>query len=143
MLADADDTFLFTLRFVDGGYAQMVGTRMAPFGSESSIEIYGSGGTLFTPQQGLNPPAHGVIRGAKVGEPELVDLEIPSRLEPFADDRDDRLMPFRLFTQQFVRGIEEGTSPAPSFYDGLRCQQILDAVRESSATGRTVNLPSA
>jgi len=142
-LADADDTFLFTFEFAGGGYAQMVGTRMAPFGSESSIEIYGSDGTLFTPQQGLNPPAHGVLRGARTGEAGLADLEIPTRLEPFADDRDDRLMPFRLFTREFVRGVEEGISPAPNFYDGFRCQQLLDAARESSATGRKVLVPSA
>ena len=141
VLADADDTFLFTFEFVDGGYAQMVGTRAAPFGDGSSIEIYGSAGTLVTPQEGFNPPAHGTLLGARLGEPALADLEIPERLAPFADDRDDRLMPFRRFTREFIRGIEEGTSPGPSFHDGLRCQQLLDAARESSATGHKVTLP--
>ena len=141
VLADADDTFLFTFEFVDGGYAQMVGTRAAPFGAASSIEIYGSDGALVTPQEGFNPPAHGTLLGAKLGEPALAELEIPARLAPFADDRDDRLMPFRLFTREFVRGIEEGISPAPSFYDGLRCQQLLDAATESSASGHKVTIP--
>jgi predicted dehydrogenase len=36
--------------------------------------------------------------------------------------------------------VEEGTSPSPNFTDGLRCQEVLDAVRESSASGRTVVL---
>jgi predicted dehydrogenase len=65
---------------------------------------------------------------------------MPERLQPFQDERDDRLMPFRLLVREFLRGIEEGTSPAPNFYDGFRCQQILDAVRESSATGRRVEI---
>ena len=50
-------------------------------------------------------------------------------------------MPFRLLVREFFRGIEEGTSPAPNFYDGYRCQQVLDAVRESAATGRVVTIP--
>jgi predicted dehydrogenase len=51
-------------------------------------------------------------------------------------------MPFRLFTREFLRGVDEGTSPAPNFYDAYRCQQVLDAVRESSATGKRVPVPA-
>ena len=140
VLADADDTFMFTLEFAAGGLAQMIGTRAAPFGAESTIEIFGDAGTLITPQQGLNPPAHGVVQGAQLGDAGLHELEIPERLEPFADDRDDRLMPFRLFTREFLRGIEEGSSPAPNFYDGWRCQQLLDAIRASAASGRRIEI---
>jgi predicted dehydrogenase len=49
-------------------------------------------------------------------------------------------MAIRMLVRDFNKGIEEGTSPAPNFTDGLYCQQVLDAVRESSASGRTVNL---
>jgi predicted dehydrogenase len=49
-------------------------------------------------------------------------------------------MAFRLLVRDFSKGIEQGSSPAPNFTDGLRCQQVLDAVRESSASGRTVDL---
>ena len=59
---------------------------------------------------------------------------------PFSDDRDPRLMAFRLLIRDFNRGIDEGTSPTPNFTDAWRCQQILDAVRESSDTGRTVRI---
>jgi predicted dehydrogenase len=140
--SEADDTFTFTLRFRQGGFAQMIGTRAAPFGSGAGIEIYGSEGALFTPQRGVNPPAHGQVLGARLGEEKPLPLDIPERLQPFADERDDRLMPFRLFVREFLRGAETGTSPAPDFYDGYRCQQILDAVRESSATGRAVTIPA-
>jgi len=138
--ATADDTFSFTLHFARGGMAQMVASRAAPFGAGPGVEIYGSAGSLIAPQRGVNPPAHGTLLGARVGEEKLQELEIPERLQPFADDRDDRLMPFRLLVRDFLRGVEEGTSPAPNFYDGWRCQQVLDAVRESSATGRRVTI---
>lgn len=141
VLADADDTFSFTLTFENGLIAQMVGTRAAAFMEESTISIHGSAGSVLTPQRGFNPPAHGVVLGAQLGNGTALEtLPVPEALEPFSDDRDDRLMPFRLFTREFLRGIEEGSSPAPNFVDGLRCQEILDAVRASSATGQQVRL---
>ena len=64
----------------------------------------------------------------------------PPQLMPLTDTRDHRLAAFRLLVRDFTRGIDEGTSPAPNFEDGLKCQQVLDAVRESSDTGRTVRI---
>jgi predicted dehydrogenase len=141
MLADADDTFGFTLRFQGGVVADMIATRNAPFMEESTIAIYGDAGTIVTPQHGFNPPAHGTVLGGRLGvDASLGELSVPGELEPFSDDRDDRLMAFRLFTREFLRGIEEGSSPAPNFVDGWRCQQVLDAIRLSSATGQRVRI---
>jgi predicted dehydrogenase len=140
-LADSDDTFFFTLRFESGVVAEMVGARAAPFASEFSITFFGSQGILVTPQKSINPPSHGVVCGARLGTDQpLAPLPIPERLEPFQDERDDRLFPFRLFVREFVRGVEQGISPHPNFVDGFRCMQVLDAVRQSSATGQRVLL---
>jgi predicted dehydrogenase len=49
-------------------------------------------------------------------------------------------MPFRIFTREFLRGIEGGFSPAPNFVDGWRCQQVLDALRASSASRQRVRI---
>ena len=38
------------------------------------------------------------------------------------------------YDQAFADSIRRGESPAPSFEDGLRCQQVMDAVLASSAT---------
>ena len=138
VLSDADDSFMFRLYFASGGVAEMVASRQTPGVSTSSIELFGSEGTLVTPQEGMNPPPHGTLLGARRGEGPLQQLDIPERLEPFADERDERLMPFRLFTRKFLRGIAEGSSPAPNFDDGYACQQILDALYESSARGSRV-----
>jgi predicted dehydrogenase len=136
----ADDTFSFTLNFVDGGFAHMIASRSAALGSGPAVEVYGSEGTLVLPQTGVNPPSHGTVLGAKKGEEKLRELAVPERLQPFQDERDDRLMPFRLQVRDFLAGIEGGNSPAPSFYDGWRNQQVLDAVRESARTGRRVTI---
>ena len=142
--ATADDAFTFTLEFKNGGWATMNGTSAAPFGSGGNIEIYGDGGTLVTPHQGngFNPPPHGILLGAKKGDASLNRLEIPERLESIYDDRDDRLGPFRLLVQEFMAGVSGGYSPKPNFYDGYKCQQILDAIRESSSTGSRIQIPS-
>ena len=65
---------------------------------------------------------------------------MPSEFRPFDDDRDHRLMAFRLLVREFERGIREGSSVAPSFDDGVGCQAVLDAVRESSKSGRWVRV---
>ena len=56
---------------------------------------------------------------------------MPSHFRPFDDSRDERLMAFRIMVRRFMTGIAEGTSPSPNFYDGYRCQQILDAIHAS------------
>lgn len=142
--ATSEDTFNFRLNFTSGGWASMVGSNVAGHGPGGQIDIYGREGTLVTPHVGIgfNPPPHGKILGAQSGDTGLTEIQIPERLEPFSDDRDDRLMPFRLLTREFVAGIRNGHSPTPNFYDGYKCQQIIDAIRESSITGRTIMIAS-
>jgi len=41
---------------------------------------------------------------------------------------------------QFTDGIARGTSLQPTFDDGWRCQQVLDAVRRSSDSGAVVQV---
>lgn len=143
--ATADDTFSFTLHFASGGWATMTGTTAAPFGPGARVEVYGRDGTLVTPYTigpGFNPRPNSIVLGARPGDEALSELDIPERLRPLTDDRDYRLMAFRLLVREFVRGIRDGISPSPNFYDGLRCQQVLDAVRESSSTGQRVAIPA-
>ena len=137
--ADADDTFQFTLEFESGGIATMI----ASFGTTptrgAKIVVMGERGTLIAEQPGPNPMENGVVAASRDGAP-LQPLVTPAKYTPFTDDRDHRLMAFRLLVREFTNGIEQRTSPAPNFADGLRCQEVLDAVRASSKSGRTVKL---
>jgi predicted dehydrogenase len=94
---------------------------------------------VIAEQPGPNPMEDGVVVGSRQGSP-LAPLPTPREYMPFTDPRDHRLMAFRLLVRDFTRGVDEGTSPAPNFTDGLRCQQVLDAIRESSASERTIAL---
>jgi predicted dehydrogenase len=138
--AETDDTFSFTLTFKNGGAATMTASMAVNPGPGARIMVNGTKGTLVATQPGPNPEEGGVVLGGQTGDGSLRALPTPAEYMPFSDDRDPRLMAFRLLLREFNRGIDEGTSPAPNFTDGLRCQEVLDAVRESSRTGRTVTL---
>jgi predicted dehydrogenase len=137
--AETDDTFAFTLTFADGGMATMIASFAATPTRGARIAVMGDKGTLIAEQPGPNPLEDGVVVASRSGAP-LKTLETPPRYLPFKDPRDHRLTAFRLLVRDFTQGVQEGTSPAPNFTDGLRCQQVLDAVHESSASGRTVRL---
>ena len=137
--AETDDTFLFTLEFENGGIATMTASFAATPTRGARIAVMGERGTLIAEQPGPNPTEDGVVVGSRDGSP-LAPLPTPSKYTPFTDDRDHRLMAFRLLVREFGRGIDQGLSPSPSFTDGLRTQEVLDAVRASSKSGRTIRL---
>jgi predicted dehydrogenase len=99
----------------------------------------GERGTLIAEQPGPNPMENGVVLASR-DNATLQPLSTPPQYTPFTDARDHRLMAFRLLVQEFMRGIDERRSPSPNFTDGLRCQEVLDAVRESSKSKRTIAL---
>jgi predicted dehydrogenase len=141
--ADANFGFSFLLRFANGGWGTMVSSFESPFGQGAKMEVYGSEGSLHTPQQGPNPAQDGIVLGAQDGKSEsLEELRVPERMRPLEDDRDPRLAAFRLLVRQFQTGISEGTSPGPNFYDGLRCQRVLDAIQSCTVTGARVVIPA-
>jgi predicted dehydrogenase len=137
--SETDDTFVFTLEFANGGVATMVSSFAATPARGARIVVMGDNGTLIAEQTGPNPTENGVVIGSRAGSP-LQELPTPKQYLPFTDARDHRLMAFRLLVRDFTTGIERGTSPSPNFTDGLRCQEVLDAVRKSSETGHTVKL---
>ena len=137
--AETDDTFLFTLEFQNGGIATMSASFAVTPTRGARIVVMGERGTLIAEQPGPNPMEDGVVVASRDGTP-LQPLATPAKYTPFSDDRDHRLMAFRLLVREFTKGIEQRISPSPNFTDGLRCQEVLDAVRASSKSGQTVRL---
>ncbi|MEE9277138.1 MAG: Gfo/Idh/MocA family oxidoreductase [Dehalococcoidia bacterium] len=137
---DSDDSFALVLTFQNGGIATMTISAVASPAQGARIAIVGSAGSLTASQPGPNPPPDGIVYGGKAGGESLTELPMPSKYVPLIDDRDQRLMPFRLLVRDFARGIDEGTSPAPNFVDGLRGQEILDAIRSSAESGNTISI---
>ncbi len=141
--SDADEAYGFLVTLQNGGWASMSGSTDAPFGSGTRIEIYGSEGSLQMPQPLFDPTPNDVVLGARFGEEGGVhELPMPQKFLPFEDNRNHWMVSFRILVRKFLQGIAEGTSPAPNFYDGLRCQQVLDAIRYSSTGGGWVDIPA-
>ena len=137
--AETDDTFTFTLEFENGGMATMIASFAATPARGARIVVMGDRGTLVAEQPGPNPMEDGIVIASRDGAP-LQPLPTPAKYTPFTDARDPRLMAFRLLVREFTKGIEQRTSPSPNFTDGLRCQEVMDAVRASSLSGTTVRL---
>lgn len=135
-----DDTFSLLLEFENGGIGTLSGSSASPFGEGASIEIFGDKGSISTPQPlpGFNPPPDGEVYGAQFNENKSArtKLQIPAHYIPFNDERDHRLMAFRLMVREFIQGIKSGTSPTPNFEDGYRLQKILEAAIISFETGQ-------
>jgi predicted dehydrogenase len=135
--AESDDTFAFTLDFVDGGTATMIASFAATPARGARVVVMGDEGTLIAEQAGPNPTDDGVVIASRKGSP-FAPLPTPAQFAVATDARDHRLMSFRALVREFTRGIAAGESPHPNFDDGWRCQQVLDAARASSETGRTI-----
>ena len=138
--AETDDTFAMTLDFAAGGTATMIASFATTPTRGAKIAVMGDSGTFIAEQPGPNPMEDGVVVASRGGAA-LQELETPAKYLPFKDERDHRLMAFRMLVRDFNRGVEQGTSPSPNFTDGWKCQRVLDAVRESSASGMRCRLP--
>jgi predicted dehydrogenase len=139
--AYADDSFAVTVEFAQGGWGTLLVSSAATFGSGTTIDVYGSRGRLSTPQPlplAFNPPPDGRVYGADAQTRELAELPMPGIYRPFDDDRDHRLMAFRLLVREFLQGIDQHRSLAPNFEDGYRLQLVLDGAVRSATSGARV-----
>ncbi len=136
--ADADDFFTATFGMAQGGVVVLTQSWAASLGLGMRATLAGSGGMLVTACR-ETMMFDGEVCGAPTGSDDLQPLPRPAGIAPF-DDPDWRIGSSRRLLREFLRGIREGCSPAPNFADGLRCQRVIDAIRESARSGRTVTL---
>jgi predicted dehydrogenase len=105
------------------------------------LELYGTEGTLvyhlrqpFTIEVGR---PGGTLETVPV-PPEFLKVPGATR-DPAADGPTVGFRYDQAFT--FVQAIQEGRPASPSFYDGMRCQAVVDAVLQSSQERRWVEVP--
>lgn len=142
-----DDATLFLTRFQNGALGSLMSTRYAT-GRKNflRLELFGSEGSLIFNLERLN------------------ELEFYSRSDPAAERGfrtimvTDRSHPYinawwpaghilgweHTFIHEvadLLGAIARDEAASPDFYDGLRCQQVLDAAARSAVEGRWVTLP--
>jgi predicted dehydrogenase len=149
--ADVEDFAVFIAEFADGvgveqgTVAELYLSKVAK-GRErgghslDELEVYGTEGTLI---YHLHRP-HEIIFGRPNGKLEVVDvppdfLVYPgSPREPFAGEPTTTFRYDQDFA--FIQAIVEGHRTIPTFYDGMRCQAVIDAVLQAAQERHWVDI---
>jgi len=138
---DADDFWTCTMTLAGGGIVTLTQSWVSVVSQGLRIGIAGTDGALVVTQN-ESMLSDVAVLGAKTGAEQLDELPRPASLPPLEDAPTWRIATLQRLLREFERGIRNGGSPAPNLQDGLRCQAVLDAVRESAREGRRVAVAS-
>jgi predicted dehydrogenase len=141
-----DDTCAFLAELVDGTPVifDISSVTWAPRTSMEIVVFGSEGGLIFQDDWGAEDAPTGRNSATRKGDhmPSLV--RIPSRLTGEFLDMPDYYTPLRgCYTRmaaEFVSAIHEDRPAAPNFHDGLRVQEVIDAVLQSAASKSWVPL---
>ena len=139
--ADADDFWTCTLTLAGGGLVTLTQSWVSAVTQGLRVAIAGTDGVLVVAQN-ESMLSDAPVRGGKTGAEQLDELPRPASLPPLEDAPTWRIAVLQRLIREFERGIRDGGAPAPNLQDGLRCQAVLDAVRESARDGRRVAVSS-
>jgi predicted dehydrogenase len=141
-LDPANDAAVLAVEFVNGtqGTIQVSAvTQLADRGFEQRIQLYGEAGTLEVDWSGLGTE----IRGVKADGEQFEMLSVPDQFYGTVDRAS--IFPELFLTQSvggrlFIDAILDDRSVAPSFYDGWKVQQVIDAAMKSHEQGMWVSI---
>jgi predicted dehydrogenase len=104
------------------------------------MEVYGSEGTLVA-SGGQVQAARIRVQGARRGDKELGDLEIPADLR-WVPQEVPAGTPVNVaqMLRRFAEGIRGNGDPEPTFADAVRNHRLLDAIQAASDSGRAVKI---
>ena len=135
-----EDWLSATCTFARGGLATLTMSWVADPPHGSRIVIVGSEGSL-TAHSSDAMLAGGTAVVGRRGEADVTPVQ------PAADQIDATASGVGAASQRLIsvfgEGIDSGISPAPNFDDAQHSQNAIDAMRQSSKTQRTVELPCA
>ena len=133
---DADDNYAVLLRFANGALGTIHVTATVGFEGDEEITLSGSSGTLRIREDRLY--------GAQVGETALAEIVTPDRQSDGLPEFSHYLArPTALSQRSWVRAIRLGEPIVTSFADGVKVQELLDAVARSSQQGRWIDTSGA
>ena len=127
---DADDNAAFVIRFASGAIGSISISYTAATDVGEEIVVSGSDGMLA-----IQEPDQ--IVGARRGESVKSVMQRQAR-RPEAGQR--AIDPFRQLAADWVQAIRSGGPFSPSFEDGARVQEVLDAVTQSQRLRRWIDL---
>lgn len=131
---DSDDQFSFIARLASGAAAHVFVSYVAHHGGSNQIEVHGDGGSLVIDHDER-------LWGRRAGAAAAEELTVP---DPLAAEPSLQAnvwgRSFAHLARELVSAISERRAlrRGATFADGLRCQQVLDAVRRAHDDGRWI-----
>jgi predicted dehydrogenase len=144
-LDPANDAALLAVEFANGAQGTIQASAVAHItrGQEKHIRLYGQSGTLEADESFVV----GEIRGARQDEEQTQVLAIPEELwegvdraQPLIAQEMEAFLKQSIGDRQFIDAILDDRPVVPSFYDGLKAQQVIEAALQSHQQGVWVSL---
>ena len=138
----ANDAALLAVEFRDGTQGVIHASAVAYIaggGQHQEVSLHGGGGALSV-FAAIGETGRAEARGARVGEREMRPIPIPGELwGNVPPERPlDLLTKHSVGSRAFVDAILAGRPASPSFHDGLKAQEVIDAALASHEQGRWV-----
>ncbi len=141
-----DDATVFMAQFTNGAIGTFEATRFAGGNRNGNrFEINGSEGSIRFNLERLNELEYFSLKDED-GQQGWKTILVTDPVHPFLKGwwPAGHIIGWQhTFVHQvytLMNGIATGKNPAPSFYDGLKCQLVLDAVEKSSDEGKWVKI---
>ena len=133
---DADDNFAVILRFASHALGTIHLSATAAVEGDEEVSISGSAGTLLV--------RGGRLLGIRPGDPAPREVAIPERLSGGMPEFSHHLtLPTALLLRHWFAAIRGEAEPSPSVADGVKTQELIDAVARSSQQGRWIDTSGA
>ena len=138
-LGDRGDTLASLCLKFDSGLSGTVSLcSAATQASTHRIEAYGSDGCLILENTSSDPVVGFALKMASRKSPEYATLG-REEIEQDAGE-DSRVEPVSRLASRFLNWYIDGMPTTPSFREGLRAQQLIVAVQQSSTTRRVIDV---
>jgi predicted dehydrogenase len=138
-----DDAVAMCVRFENGALGTLEATRFAPGRkNHNTFEINGSKGSLVFDLENLNNLRYYSVDDAPDAQGFREIIAVTKGAHPYADHwwADGHILGYEhTFTHSvndFLMALKVGKNAHPDFEDGLRNQQVLDAVEKSARSRR-------
>ena len=146
---DVDDATIFLARFKNGAIGSFEATRFAPGRKNGQrFEINGSKGSIVFNLERLNELEYYSRDDEKEGTAGFRTIIATDPSHPYAKN----WWPaghiigygeaFVNMVADIINAISKGENPSPNFYDGVKCQEVLEAVEKSIKEKRWVKIES-
>ena len=139
----ANDSALLLTEFANGAHGMIHASLVAHVADrfiQQHVKLYGEAGSLEIDIQYEGAEAGVALYVVRDQEEQFQRLEVPASYWGEVS----RSEPFGIFTQQpvgcraFIDAILENKSATPSFYDGYKAQQVIEAALQAHSSGNWV-----